>query len=253
MLKVYVADTIFWGLTAEGFLIGPDGFEGWSSGVGMRVNKVEKPVSVGDFPKRPRAGSRIISLSGTCLAESVGQLENFGDLFRGIGSDGELVPVTVDVNGRALSAEGYLEGVPECTQRGGHPEASVDLSLWFPNPVKYGDERTDVSPSGVDFPVYHMGNTGAVPRFSISGDMPGGYALNAGPYQYRVTIPLVPGSAHYIDMRTGRLVISGVVQTSGVTRADIWKIPKYVPLNHNLMPISGGTANIRWTLRDEVL
>jgi hypothetical protein len=241
MLQVRVEDLVMHGYTPKGFGIAPGGFTGWSSGTTRRGPKTNKPNG-GDYAIKRVSGSRQVLVSGTCLASSEGALMLMGEQLTALGSDGELVRVTVDQAGKTTWADGYVDGETTFEQIKGQKYAAWDIEFYIPSPLKFGEARTFQSGEKA----FHRGNFQAAPVFTVSGSRPAGYVIN-GPagLSRSITRPLVSGQPHTIDMRTGRLSIGGTV-ISRSSSGDTWGIPKGAEVVSTLV----GAGDLAQRVRD---
>ena len=231
--------TAWGGAGQDGFYIKGQGLKGLFSGVGVRDKSVERPQGHGDFDIPPTRSARFLTIGGPCIAESAERLDWYNRVLTGLLSGGESGRVVFDMPGGPLWGDARLQGTPEFEPTLWGQRADWQLSLKFADPRLFGDARTFAAGE----PAYHYGNFPAIPVFTISGDMPGGYAID-GPNgkQFRVTKPLVPGQPHVIDMATGWLTVGGVVQTGVVARGDVWAIPGGAQVTNYVTPITTGSA-----------
>ena len=236
----------FWGQLPPsefGFVVGPDGLEGITDGVAAKGQTVPRPGAHGDFELPTYLDSRIVSISGTCLAESPQDLKQWGEAFTGL-LVGRVGKITMDHLGDVRwGRAGLAPGTQKKFKVHGVDSLSADfhIQLKFSNPRFFGDSKT----FGSGEFAYHYGNFASAPVHTVTGNMPGGYAIDGPNFkQFRVLAPLVPGHPHTVDMNTGHLSIDGVVVFGFVQRADTWAIPGGGQVIHYLTPITTGTGTI---------
>lgn len=221
---------------SKGFFVDADGFDGWDDGVDYRLSEVEIPQAPGSFDLPTFAGSRRISASGLCHADSDYLLGWYKSQLTGVLADGLAGKVQVEYQGVNSWAMAHRVGSKFKTIVPG-TLAQWQLQVWCPDPRKFGDPHTFAG----GIPASHHGNFIAAPVLTISGDSPSGYTIY-GPdgKQFVVTIPLVSGHPHTIDMATGYVTVDGVIVTGAVAQADTWGIPGGAQVT---MTVSAGTLS----------
>jgi hypothetical protein len=236
LLRVVVGSVYFNGLANKGFIIAPDGFSGWTSSTATKRNKVARVAAHGSFPVRGYRDERLVTISGTCLADSEMQLAFFGDNLTGLLADGDLGRITVTHSGNTRFADCLLEGLPEFEMFAAGQAAKFKIQFTLPDPWKYGSTKTFASGS----PAFHYGNFPATPVHTVTGTMPSGYSIY-GPSGkiFTVTAAITAGQTHTIDMATGYLKVNGSVVFGAVSRGDLWTVPGGTPVTHTLVPVSG--------------
>lgn len=206
---------------SEGFFVESDGWDGWDDGVDYRLDEVGIPQAHGSYDLPAFAGSRRLSVSGLCHADSDERLGWYKSQLTGVLADGLAGRVLVEYQGVTSWAMAHRVGSKFKTIVPGSL-ARWQLQVWCPDPRKFGDARTFAA--GV--PAFHYGNFTAAPVLTVSGDSPSGYTVNGpGGKAYVVTVALTSGHPHTIDMETGYLTADGVITTGDVSQADTWGIP----------------------------
>lgn len=237
-LSVRVGAVEFSGLTDKGFLIGPDGFKGWDDSTPTKRQAVDRPWAHGAFSIRGFRDVRVVTLSGSCLADSEQQLNWYDSQLTGLLADGDIGRIVVEHSGVTTWADCYVDDQPQFVMTAAGALATFQIKFWCPDPRKFGDAH--VVAGGVSAPNY--GNFAATPVHVVSGDM-SGYTIN-GPdgKQFIVTVPVVSGHPHTIDMSksVGLLSIDGVYVMGGLgSRTDVWAIPAGGQIAQTLTPTSG--------------
>jgi len=232
-------------LNGEGFVIAPDGFTGWDDGVDTRRDMVARPSSPGSFVTPGYADSRLVTLSGSCWAMSEQKLDWFKRQLTGLFPDRALRTVTVEHQGSTLWAMGTRGAKPTFKVTGADPrDALWSLSLWFPDPWKYGETRT-FGP-GTTVVAHHYGNTDARPKFTVASaaGIGTGYTINGPDGEvFTVTQPVAAGVPHVIE--NGLLYINGAVVYDKISSGETWTIPPGVSVSQSLVPVSGsGTLSV---------
>lgn len=118
------------------------------------------------------------------------------------------------------------------------------------DPFKYGASNSFSVALGSAVTVFHRGTVPAWPVVTVTGSAPGGYAVSLGGRLVRVVAPLVSGSPHTLDMRTGILRAGGVRVHSAITVAEYWSVPPGVGSVANTAPVTTGTATVRFDFYD---
>lgn len=204
------------------FVIEPQGLKGWLAGVAMRRDEVARPASHGAFDAQGFQSARVVSISGTILAESPTELESMIVQLTGLLSDGGTGRLTVqDDNARATWADVRLAAQTEIDRYTTGLEADYQVQFWAPDPRRYGELRT--FPAGQ---VYHRGNTEAVPVVEVTGPVSAPYSVSSQGRTVTVTQALTSGQVHRIDMATGWVRRNGVLQLGAVSAADVFMIPR---------------------------
>lgn len=207
----------------EGFVISPDGFEGWDDSVSVKGDAVSRPQSHGDFDVPGFLDSRVVSISGSCIAGSAQRLNALGSQLRGLLAEGGGQVVVHHMGEHLWGTARLAPGTQTKFKVNGSDSRSAkfQIQLKFADPRKYGGSKTFAGGASA----YHYGNFPAIPTHVISGARVGGYTVSGpGGKQFVVTATLATGSPHTID-RAGGLFINGSQVFGAVTRADTWTIP----------------------------
>lgn len=239
MLTVRVGDVEFHGHAGQGFLIGPGGFVGWEGAPANRRESSDRPGSHGSFAAGAWKGSRLLRLSGTALASSEAELAYMGDVLSGVGGSTSRVTVTTAAGTRW--ADGSVEGEIRFDRVGGALEAAYALSLWFPNPRKFGAVH-ESSSSSATVTAHHYGNFEATPQFTVAGTFPNGYALHA--LGRVVQVAGVAGAVtDRVDFRTGMVTRNNALNPTLLQQGQFWTVAGGASVSWRLDPLGGsGTA-----------
>ena len=226
------------------YVIEPQGLRGWFEGVGYRAEQTDRPGAHGAFDVPTYAGSRVVTLSGSIIADSVERLDHMRARLTGLLSEGTRGRIEVDGAGGTTWADVRLTGQTSVSTETTDLEARFQVQFWAADPRRYGVTRT--AGEGSSAVVSHMGNFPAAPVLTVFGNSPGGYTLSGpGGRQFVVTRQLVGFAPHEVDMASGWLSVGGVVQTGAVGRADTWSVP---PGQRVSMSVSGGLSLTAKTL-----
>lgn len=243
-VRADVAGLPFWGAlpaSGFGFVVDPDGLEGLDDGVTVKGESVSRPSQHGDYELPTYLESRIVSLSGNCLADSPERLGQLRRQFTGllVGAVGNVVfeHLGSTVWGRAGLAPGVQKKFK--VNAATSTDARFQLQLKFADPRLFGESRAFAAATSLS--LQHYGNFLSLPVLEVTGSMPSGYSVN-GPdgRKFTVTQALTAGQTHRIDMNTGRLYRNGVLQVGWVSRTETWGIPAgSLGVPYTLAPVSG--------------
>lgn len=248
MLHVRIGNVDFLGFTASGFLIGPDGFKGWEGAPATRRAGIDRAGQHGAFSTPTFKAGRLVALSGHALANSEAELEHLGEVLSGVGQSEQTIAVQ--------SAQGYrwgrgsVEGEVKFDRVGEATEATWSLSLFMPDPFKYGETRESGS-SGANVSAFHRGNTAAVPRFKVAGLWSGGYRIRGPQGQsFSVVGTLNSNVVDEVDFRTGMVRRNGVPLTRAVLSPEMWSVPGGAAVQWRVEGIDGGSGSAVMYLTD---
>ena len=250
MANVRIGDLTFLGGDGQdGFFIRGGGLEGLQDGVDVRRDSTDRPNADGQFSAVNYLSARLVAIGGDCVASSAEKLDHYASRLKSLQSNRGEFRVVFDMPGKTLWGDAHLSDRPTFKPQIWGVLAEWDLELQFDDPRLFGETRTFTTGSGLNMPVYHYGNFPASPVLTVSGTMPSGYTLTGGGKSYTVTRPVTAGNPHTIDLATGFLEIGGVVQSGGVTVADVWSVHAGASMTHRVQPVSG-TGNLTVTITD---
>jgi len=244
-----IKDLVFWGGEGEvGFFIDPDGFEGWIDAPETRADYTEIPSGHGSYEALEFYESRIITVTGQCLARSDGELGQYRNrLMAALQGRFRIV-------GKYLGDETYAYGrrfaSPRFKTTVPGRRARYQFSLRCADPRRFGS----LTPLAVTGPgeaqaIYHRGNFPASPRLIVTGTMPG-YRIEGPGSTYVVNRPVSAAEPHRIETDTSLLSVNGAVQLGAITSGTGWTIaPGTSPVTHRLVPLSGA-GTLQTHLRD---
>lgn len=216
------------------FRLDPTAVQGWTDGVDVRRDASVRPTSWGDFSESGRLSSRLITISGTAIAQSPGELQVMRDAFIGSFADGEYSEMSLETSVDVRYATVTLGNRPVWVQQL-DTVAIWKLDLYAPDPRVYSVARrtsvTDAlaSINGRSYPVTYpmdyglppgaitspsvtnIGNVESYPQFVVTGTYSGGFSISNGKDR-RVTFSgdTTMASPVTIDMRKGTIVQNGV-------------------------------------------
>lgn len=249
MLRARIRDLIFVGdeiSDGEAYLIKPDEFTGWDDGVDMRRDELMRPAGHGAFDAPGYLGSRVTSIGGEFWAQTPVRFEFMRDKLVGLLVDGGMDRLTVDQDNGTRWADVRLAAKTTVIENPDMVSARYQIQFWGPNPRRFGETRVFGPDTIVDS--FHHGNFPATQQIDVTGNMPSGYSIWCAGVQFAVTLPLLPGQTHRIDMATGRLYQGGTLQLGAVLAANRWVVPPGATVTIALSPVSGsGQIVVRLT------
>lgn len=248
-LTVNVEGLIFSGMRGP-FAIGPDGLDGWDDGVEMRVEDRPRTQAHGSHDLPVYGGSRIISISGYVLAQSVAELDHLGSRLTGLLAGGQKGRIMVAKGAGSKWADCRLAAQTKFTERHGQPTGDFQLQLWCPDGRRYGETNTFTVQTDAPVEVYHRGNFPATPKFTVTGSMPGGYTLTVDGWNFAVSKPLHSLTPHQIDYADGRLRVNGSVVQNSVGNTNLTTIPPGRSVGVGLYPATTGSGTAVMKLLD---
>ena len=225
MLRVRIGGLVFesWPSNYDRcFLITPEGWTGWDDGVEVRRDSAERPVSHGAFDSPGYLGSRVVSITGTILASSTGELAHMVQQLKGVLADGGVGRLEVDDDSGTRWCDVRLGAQPRVAVATGGLEAEFQIQFWAPDPRTYGRTKTF---TGGASQVLHYGNFPAVPEVTVVGPVTGPYTVASQGRSFTVTQSLTSGQSHRIDMSTGWVYRNGVLQTGVVSSGQKFTVP----------------------------
>lgn len=244
--SVRVGALEFQGWTDNGFLISPDGITGWDSAPSSRRTDAVRVGGHGSFGAPSFLNGRLVSLSGTVLADSESQLLHFLDLLASLPARGHRMTVQ-DARGSRW-CDVVVEGEPQVSRTGGDREAGYQVQFFAANPRKFGEEREFVS-SGSSVAAFHYGNFDADPVFEVSGFV-NGYRITGPSGSYTVPGPKAASTVDRIDFGTGAFTRNGVPVTRAPSAVRRWAVPAGERVSWRVQPIGSGTGSARMLLTD---
>lgn len=233
------------------FAIVEDGLDGWDDGVALRGDKTARPQAHGSLSKKRYQESRTVTITGKVLGQSVRDREVQMNRLSGLLAGGDEGRIQVSKGGITQWADASRDSLSIDPIRG-TMNADFQLQLWCPDPRKFGRENGPFIAtvgSGVSG-VRHYGNYPAPPRFTVTGNFPGGYVLTIKGQVFTVTQPLAPGQSHFIDYDNGRLRSNGVIVHGGVGYGFIPHVNPGVPTAISIVPRTTGTGTASLSLLD---
>lgn len=232
---------------ARGFTIPPGGFTGWTDPVGARIRESLRPQGPGAAAVPQQLGTRLVSISGTCWADSPQDLDRYGNLLGGLGADGEAFQINVRHAGRWLHANAYRAAGVRFEEFPALNRAAYQYDFWCPDPRKYGESREIVS-SGANVQAFHYGNTDAWPVFTVTG-FANGYRIIGPGGTYQVGSKSA-GAVDTIDFSDGLLVRNGNHVTRQVSQRDVWPVRPFQQSQWRVQAVGSGSGTATMTLAD---
>jgi hypothetical protein len=229
------------------FTVDPTAIVGWTDGADVRRNVTNRPTSYGDFPQPALNGSRLITVTGTAVADSVVRLKQMRDTFIGILSDGVYKQLTVTDTYGPRWAMVDSGSRPNWVQQN-DTSAVWKMDLYAPDPRIYGMSKTLTLPGApvvgglsydITYPMdYGMasvnqyqylnnaGNSASWPVFKITGDYFAGFTITDNLGNVITYSGSVSRSAPVtIDPSTGSATQNGSDRSTFITSRQWFSIP----------------------------
>lgn len=252
--------------TKPAFVLDPDAITGWTDGVSTRRDITQRPLAWGDFAEKAYKGSRVITVTGSAIANTPQELHAMRDIFMGNLSHGEFEEMSVTNLSGTRYAWVSVEGPTAWLQKS-DTVAVWKLELYADDPRIYGvRKRVTISESsvtgGLDYPVDYMvdyglstvgqlanisiannGNTDAYPVFTIKGDFYSGFSIANGQGKSVVFTGITTLAAPVeIDMLAGTAVQNGIDKSSFFTRREFFSIPPLKAIQPSFSPLATGSG-----------
>lgn len=225
----------------RGLYIGENGWEGWDDGVDASREETDRPFKHGAFDAPGFLATRSVTAKGVGVGLTLGEVAHIGGSVSGLLAGGEIGTIVASYRGVtkwARCRRGLVK--PRWSSVGGELFGQFEFELWMSDPILKGETLPPVGPA-TSISLIQYGNFIAYPVIEVTGSMPSGYSI-LGPsgYEYRVTLPLIAGNPHVIDMQTGLMRVGGVVQIAAVAIPDTWGVPAgSLGTPYSLAPVTG--------------
>lgn len=197
--------------STDGFVIGPDGWEGWDDPAGVRRPSGERPAD-GSYAPRAYRTDRLVTMSGAALADYPGDLKHLQRRFAALDAGYHKLAV---FDGRetqwALASLNASTFRPYGDLGEDAIEADFSLELWCPDPWRYGDTRTaTATQSGGPVQLVNRGTQNAWPVIRLQGPLASPVSLSLAGRSLRVAQALTSSQWIEIDTRTGSATTNAV-------------------------------------------
>lgn len=211
------------GITRDGIWKRLGELEGWFDSPDPKRDSVSRVNGDGKIWTEVNFESRLITFTGRVISTNHGYLHEAGNRLASLPGRGKKKFV---VRGHGPTQWAMVD--PRGKVSVTFPTDSrmeFQIPLEAVDPFKYGEQNEGGGFAlGSSQTFFHRGTEDAWPVVTVSGSAPGGYVLNKGGRQVRVTVPLVSGVAHTVDMRTGILRVGSSRVYGAITTAEYWSI-----------------------------
>lgn len=238
-MHIRIADFVFHGgdlPSSPGFTV--SSLTGWTGGPGVKRDNSPRQGAAGSHNVKGYSVDRVPVFRGLYHGASLDDVQYMSDALSGLESLEQRVTVAWP---DTKWVDAHVDRV-RFEPAGYKPEAEYQIELWVPDSYKYGETRQFPSSTDATVTAYHRGNAPAVPRFTVVGTFPNGYALHS---QNRVV--QVAGSASpisdVVDFRSGMVTRDGVYLPALLQQAQFWDVPGGANLSWRFDRVGGtGTA-----------
>lgn len=241
-------DNLLLGVEIDGVAWVFNDLDGWSLGGGVATNFAPRPTAHGEFDAPVYRRARVITISGTCIADTPALAEDAIETLAATLADGRMGTITVQTPTRALSADVRLSDTPQAAWL---TPTVFRWALQFtaPDSRKYGGQQVaearlpSASTTGLVFPIsggvfdfgtlasdgrVSMTNTGTAPAepvFTITGPLTDGFEVTHLETGRRLRYSAPVGAPIVIDCREGRATAEGQERTGNLTVREWFTIP----------------------------
>lgn len=270
---------------APQFVLDPDALSGFDDGPGTKRNNTPRPTSWGDFSETAYKSARLMTITGTAIANTPWELQRMRDDFMSVLQHGGYQEMSVqtgdiqgtrprdDINNRSTRYISVgLEGTPRWVRQS-DTFATWKMELYAPDPRMFGPKNvvviTDSTIVGglalpaafpIDFDnprvseavtMYNFGNTESWPVFKVTGDYYLGFQITDSRSNIIRFDGIVTNSAPVtIDMAAGTAIQSGVDKSNMLSRRDWFSIAPNGSVQPTFIPIQTGFGRCDIIYRD---
>lgn len=249
------------------------GIEGWFDGAPMRRGQEVRPTQWGDFKTEGFLGSRLITITGTAIANSNVELQAMRSEFTNILHEGDYGVIEVWTSSLGSQyAEVGLDTRPQWIMRT-DTFASFKVDLLAPDPRKYSLGRSYTIPAkafvgglqyDLQYPIQYgsgephemqiltnFGNVDTWPKIIVTGNMPSGFILSNGSGK-RITYdaPVTMKSPVTLNFEEGTAIQNKVSKTSNLSRRDWFGISPGSAILPTLEAVNQGQGWMEIQVRD---
>ena len=199
--------------------------DGWDQAPPEKSESEARPLADGDYDAIVRYGPRLVTLSGRLIAKNPMQAFLAREMLTALLQQPGIYQVDqYNLMRWAIARRGQI--------RPGKIKGrylTFTMELRFINPYKFGADYSKPGTSGTPAALFHRGTAPAWPTVTVSGSNAGGYTLTLNGEQVTVARPLVAGTPHTLDYRTGVLWIGSAVYRGGLGAANFSPILPGLP------------------------
>lgn len=211
---------------------------GWYGGAGVRAETVAR-LQHGDFPARAWREGRSMTLHGVVLCVDSDERDWQERNISGMAWDGRYGELECDDGNAVLSTSVRLDGAPQVVKIG-ITGLRFQLPLKAASPFLFGEWRDSIvrpvgAGVGLEYSLFHRdlgkgpvltfgtaidttepiwndGNAVSYPRFKVTADAPGGFAITLNGKRVAFPWPVFSDAPVVVDM-SGSVTVSGVDQS----------------------------------------
>lgn len=207
---------------------------GWYGGAGVRAETVAR-LQHGDFPARAWREGRSMTLHGAVICLDSDERDRQERAISGMAWDGRYGELECDDGAAVLSTSVRLDGAPQVVKIG-TTALRFQIPLKAASPFLFGEWRESIlrpvgAGVGLEYPLFHRGgvltfgtavdttepvwndgNATSYPRFVVTADAPGGFAITLNGRRVAFPWPVFSDAPVVVDM-AGSVTVSGVDQS----------------------------------------
>lgn len=207
---------------------------GWYGGAGVRAETVAR-LQHGDFPARAWREGRSMTLHGAVVCADSDERDRQERAISGMAWDGQYGALECDDGNAVLSTSVRLDAAPQVVKIG-VTALKFQIPLKAASPFLFGEWRESIlrpvgAGVGLEYPlfrrggvltfgtaidttepVWNDGNAVSYPRFVVTADAPGGFAITLNGKRVAFPWPVFSDAPVVVDM-AGSVTVSGVDQS----------------------------------------
>lgn len=221
---------------------------GWSERPPVKQDEQPRTNGDGSIKTPVFYGNRLITINGRLFTKNHEYLHQAEGVLNALGHRGG-VKLLVGGHGPAQWATVDPRDSPTLSVVSGN-FLQFQIPLEAIDPFKYGASNSFSADLGSTVTVFQRGTVPAWPVVTVTGSAPGGYTLSLGGGLVRVIAPLVSGTPHTLDMRSGVLRVGGSRVHSAITAAEYWSVKPGAQQTANTAPVTTGSGTVKFDFYD---
>lgn len=236
------------GVTRDGVWKRLGEIEGWWDSPPPRRQRADRTNGDGSFRTPIEYGNRLITYEGRVISKNHDYLHQAAGILTALGHRGKTKFLVQGHGPTQWAMVDPRDSVKTSFETDSYLQFQIPLEAI--DPFKYGAANSFSVALGSAVNVFHRGTVPAWPVVTVTGSAPGGYAVSLGGRLIRVTAPLVSGTPHTLDMRTGILRVGGSRVHSAITVAEYWSVKPGARQAANTAPVTTGSGTVKFDFYD---
>lgn len=274
--NVITLDDAIFGIEVDGVAWLFDTLDGWTLGGGVETSFTPRPGAHGDFDGPVYRRSRVITLGGVCIAQSLDLAEEAAESLASLVADGRMGTLSVSSATRDRRVNVRLSDTPQASWMG--PNAfRWQLQFTAPDPRKYGLDTVtstslpDLTGGGIVFPIsggifdfhaddvasgsvsfYNAGTAPTEPLLTVTGPLASGFEVTHVETGRRLRYEATVGSPIVLDSASGRVTTDGQDRAAYLAVREWFSIPPRSSATFRFSTLGTETAASDASLRLDV-